>query len=187
MSKALYDSAECYRRFLEGDEQAAARIMDEFFFGLVYYIDCYLHDVHSAEDIAMDVMAELFSRRRKYDSRSSLKTYLYMLGRSRALDRLRHTKRIVFSPLSEASETPDEQACLEEKVLSEERARVVRDAVSALPEEMREAVHLVYFEELSYEEAAAVMKRSRKQVDNLLYRAKKELRSALGEEGKDLL
>ena len=187
MSKVLYDSAECYRRFVEGDEQAAARIMDEFFFGLVYYIDCYVHDVHSAEDIAMDVMAELFSRRRKYDSRSSLKTYLYMLGRSRALDRLRHTKRISFSPLSEAEQTPNEHAQLEEKVLAEERARLVRNAVSALPDEMREAVHLVYFEELTYDEAARVMKKRRKQVDNLLYRAKKELRSALGEEGKDLL
>ncbi len=187
MSKALYDSAECYRRFLEGDEQAAARIMDEFFFGLVYYIDCYLHDVHSAEDIAMDVMAELFSRRRKYDSRSSLKTYLYMLGRSRALDRLRHTKRISFSPLSEAEQTPNEHAQLEEKVLAEERARLVRNAVSALPDEMREAVHLVYFEELTYDEAARVMKKRRKQVDNLLYRAKKELRKTIGEGGRELI
>ena len=53
--------------------------------------------------------------------------------------------------------------------------------------EQRLAVHLIYFEELSYEEAARVMKKNSKQVDNLLYRAKKTLRDILGEEGEQLL
>lgn len=187
MSREMYDSAECYRRFLEGDEAAASRIMEEVFFGLVYFIDGYVHDVHSAEDIAMDVMAELFSRCRKYDSRSSLKTYIYMLGRSRALDHLKRRKKVEFAPIEAAAGVSDERAQLEEKVLATERERAVREAVLKLPEEMREAVHLIYFEELSYEEAARVMRKSRKQVDNLLYRAKKELRAILGEGGRELL
>ena len=40
---------------------------------------------------------------------------------------------------------------------------------------------------MTYEEAAKVMEKSRKQVDNLLYRAKKELRVLLREEGEPLL
>lgn len=40
---------------------------------------------------------------------------------------------------------------------------------------------------MTYDEAARVMKKSRKQVDNLLYRAKKELRIILGEDGELLL
>ena len=40
---------------------------------------------------------------------------------------------------------------------------------------------------MSYEEAGKVMKKTRKQVDNLLYRAKSELRTILGEDGEDLL
>ncbi len=187
MSKQRYDSAECYRRFISGDEDAANQIMDEVFLGLVYFIEGYVHDVHSAEDIAMDVMAELFSRRRKYDSRSSLKTYIYMLGRSRALDSLKRSRIVGFAPLSAAENLSAESELLEERVLTSERKRIVHDAIARLPEDMCEAVHLIYFEELSYEEAARVMKRSRKQVDNLLYRAKKELRSILGDEGKELL
>ena len=187
MSKVKYDSAECYRRYLDGDEGAAAQLMEDVFFGLVYFIDGYVHDVHSAEDIAMDVMAELFSRRRKYDSRSSLKTYIYMLGRSRALDHLKRRKKVECAPIEAAAGVSDERAQLEEKVLATERERAVREAVLKLPEEMREAVHLIYFEELSYEEAARVMRKSRKQVDNLLYRAKKELRAILGEGGRELL
>jgi RNA polymerase sigma-70 factor (ECF subfamily) len=48
----------------------------------------------------------------------------------------------------------------------------------------RLAVHLVYFEQLSCEEAAKVLKKSRKQVYNLLYRAKNTLRAVLGEESE---
>ena len=44
---------------------------------------------------------------------------------------------------------------------------------------MRAAVHLVYLEEMSYAQAARVMKKSQKQIDN---RAKKELRRILGED-----
>ena len=46
---------------------------------------------------------------------------------------------------------------------------------------------VVYFEDLTYDEAAKVMKKNRKQVDNLLYRAKKELRIILGKDGELLL
>ena len=44
---------------------------------------------------------------------------------------------------------------------------------------MRVVIHLIYFEDLSYDEAGKVMKKSRKQVDNLLYRAKKSFASFL--------
>ncbi|MBO6061120.1 MAG: hypothetical protein J6P98_03260 [Clostridia bacterium] len=48
-------------------------------------------------------------------------------------------------------------------------------------------MHLVYLEEMTYAEAAAVMHKNRKQIDNLLCRAKKELAAVLGEEGRALL
>lgn len=51
---------------------------------------------------------------------------------------------------------------------------------------MKIAVHLVYFEGLSYEETGKVMKKSRKQIDNLLYRAKGKLKIALSEKGVEL-
>ena len=51
------------------------------------------------------------------------------------------------------------------------------------PEDMAEALYLMYFEDLSYEEIARVMKVSKKQVDNLLYRGKKQLRAILEEGG----
>ena len=94
---------------------------------------------------------------------------------------MRRRNRIEFTELSEAK-TADDEAELEEAVLADERKRELNAALRELPEDMQAAVHLVYFDGLTYEEAAKVMKKSKKLIDNLLYRAKNELRSILGEE-----
>ena len=175
------NGAESYRRFLDGDESAFDEIMKELFRGLVFFVNGYVRDVHTAEDIAIDVFADLIVHKHRYNFKVSLKTYLYMLGRSRALDFLRHRRTACTVELSEARDVPDDERTLEEEVIADERLRAVTDAVSKLPPDMRDAVHLVYFDGLSYDEAARVMKKTRKQIDNLIYRAKKALREELGE------
>ncbi|MBD9118961.1 MAG: RNA polymerase subunit sigma-24, partial [Clostridiales bacterium] len=76
---------------------------------------------------------------------------------------------------------------MEELALAGDRQRRVNAALAQLPRDMAAAVRLVYFEEMTYAEAARVMGKKSKQVDNLLYRAKRELQSILGEEGMELL
>ena len=180
------DNGACsYRRFLDGDESAFEDIMKELFRGLVFFIDGFVRDTHAAEDIAIDTFSDLVVHRHRYNFKVSLKTYLYMVGRSRALDYLKHRKVIDFVELSES--LTDETAALEDIMLADERKRQVNAALAKLPADMRGVVHLIYFEEMTYEEAAKVMKKNRKQVDNLLYRAKKELRIVLGKDGELLL
>ncbi len=181
------NGASSYRRFLDGEESAFEDIMKELFRGLVFFIDRFVQDIHAAEDIAIDTFSDLIVHKHRYNFKVSLKTYLYMVGRSRALDYIKHRKVLEFVELSRARDLADDGASLEEIVLADERKRVINAALEALPEDMRVAVHLIYFEEMTYEEAARVMKKNRKQVDNLLYRAKKELRIILGEDGELLL
>lgn len=175
-----------YRRFLDGDDGAFDDIMSEHFRSLVFFIDRYVHDEHAAEDIAIDVMSDLIVHKHRYNFRVALKTYLFMIGRSRALDYLRHRRVIDISELSEETAVDDGSA-LEDVVIADERKRTVNRAIDGLPVEMRVVIHLIYFEDMSYEEAARVMKKNKKQVDNLLYRAKGALRLALGEDGEMVL
>lgn len=181
------DNGACsYRRFLDGEELAFDEIIKEYRNGLTYFILRYVHSEAVAEDIAVDVFMDLLVHPHRYNFRNTLKSYLYLLGRCKAIDYLRHQKKLQMVELTDDAGEPEEDA-LFAKVFSEERKRVLHQAIGQLPADMREAVHLVYFEELSYEEAAAVMRKKRKQVDNLLYRAKTELRTILGEEGRLLL
>ena len=180
------NGASSYRRFLDGEDGAFDEIIKELFDKLVFFINRYVHDLHTAEDIAIDVFSDLLVNKNRYNFKVSLKTYLFMLGRSRALNYIKHRKVIDFVALKNA-ENNTENISLEETVIFEERKRVVNNALAKLTEDMRVAVHLVYFESLSYEEAAKVMKKTKKQVDNLLYRAKGELRIILGKDGELLL
>ena len=181
------NGASSYRRFLDGDESAFDEIMEDLFYKLVFFIDRYVHDVHTAEDIAIDALSDLVVYKHRYNFKVTLKTYLFMIGRSRALDYIKHRKIIDFAEITEADGVQDDEKSLEETVLADERKRVVNAAVDKLPDDMRVVIHLIYFEEMTYDEAARVMKKNRKQVDNLLYRAKKELRIILGEDGELLL
>ena len=178
------NGASSYRRFLDGDEGAFSQIVADLFPGTVGFIDGFVRDYHTAQDIAIDVFSDLIAYPNRYNFRVSLKTYLYMLGRSRALDHLRRQKHIRFVELSEADILADERSDLEQQLLADEQKQAVNAAIAKLPQDMQAAVHLVYFEQMSYQEAAQVMKKNHKQVDNLLYRAKKELRIILGEDGE---
>jgi len=181
------NGASSYRRFLDGDEGAFDDIVNELFRKLVFFVNGYVHDVQTAEDIAIDVFSDLIANRHRYNFKITLKTYLFMLGRSRALDYIKHRKVVNFVELSVAENLPDDSRSLEEIVLNDERKRIVHSAVAKLSDDMREAIHLVYFEDMTYEQAAKVMKKSNKQVGNLLYNAKKKLRIILGEDGEQLL
>ncbi len=182
------DNGACsYRRFLDGDESAFDEIMNELFRGLVFFVNRYVNDVHAAEDIAIDAFSDLIVHKFRYNFKVSLKTYLYMIGRSRALDYLKHRKVIDFVGLPEAYDVPSDEVSLEEMVITDERKRIVNSAILKLSDDMREVIHLIFFEEMTYDEAAKVMRKNRKQVDNLLYRAKKELRIILGEDGDSFI
>ena len=181
------NGASSYRRFLAGDETAFDEILDLYRENLIFFINRFVRDTAAAEDLAIDAFLELLVHKNRYNFKTSLKTYLFMLGRSKAIDYLRHRARWKTIELSEAQGEEDSGFSIEDRLLAEERSRVLSAALETLPEEMRCAVHLIYFEGLSYEETAKVMKKSKKQVDNLLYRAKRKLRSVIGMEGETLI
>ncbi len=183
----MFDGAGSYRRFLNGEEGAFDEIMNELFRKLVFFIDGYVHDSYTAEDLAIDVFSDLIVHKHRYNFKVSLKTYLFMIGRSRALDYIKHRKVIDFVEINEAEDFSDDERVLEQTVLDDERKRMVNEAITKLPEDMREVVHLIYFEDMTYAEAAKVMKKTAKQVDNLLYRAKTQLRIILGKDGEQLI
>lgn len=178
--------ASSYRRYLDGDEEAFDRIVTEYFEPLVSFVDGYVRDTSASEDIAMDVFADLIVYRHRYDPRWAFRTYLYMLGRSRALNYIKRRGILRFEPLKEAWELPDGENSPEEQLLQKEQNKALREALASLKQDQQEAVCLVYFQGFSCDDAARVMRKSRKQVYNLLFRAKSNLRSILGEEGANL-
>ena len=172
---------ECYRRYLEGDESAFTELVTLYRDPVTFFIGRYVHDPCAAEDLAMDVFLDLVLHPGRYRGGTPMKAYLLMLARSRALDWLRQRKRRPSVPLEDAEAWLADAHSLEERILRNERARELHQAIALLPQDQQTAVHLVYFADCSYAEAAKIMRKTEKQVDNLLTRAKKALRGKIGE------
>ena len=181
------NGASSYRRFLNGDESAFDEIMERYFDSLIFFINRYVRDLHAAEDIAIDVFSDILVHPHRYNFKVTFKTYLFMIGRSRALNYIKRNRKFKTIELTEIEDHIGHEFCFEEAILRSERQKAVNNALIQLNDDMRAAVHLVYFEQLSYEDAAKVMKKNKKQVDNLLYRAKSTLRTILTEEVDNIL
>ena len=177
------NGAGSYRRYLDGDESAFDEILALYRDPLTFFISRYVHDFDAAEDLAIDTFMYLLVHRHRYNFKTPLKTYLFMIGRSRALDYLRHRNKFQMVELQDAAAELPVYLSAEEVYLRDEERRMVWKAMEQLPEEMQTVLFLVYFEDLSYEDTARVMKKNRKQVSNLLYRAKDKLRTILGKDG----
>lgn len=172
-----------YLRFADGDEEAFNEILIEYRKPLTYFINRYVHDLEIAEDIAIDVFMYLLVHKYRYNFKTSLKTYLYTIGRSKALDYLKRKKKFIIIEYSDEYIENLEDTSLMEEIILEERKQRLHKAIQNLSTDMKEAICLVYLEELSYEETSKIMKKNRKQIDNLLYRAKKQLKEILEKEG----
>lgn len=181
--KPMDHAAQCWRRYLDGDESGFDELLKTHRDALTFFLCRYVHDEAIAEDLCIDTYMELLLHKRRYNFKIPLKNYLFMVAHSRAVDYLRHANKFAAVELSEAeSETADGETP-EEILLKTEQSRALSRAMRELPDEMQIAMHLVYIEELSYKEAAKIMKKSPKQVDNLLNRAKTTLRTTLSKEG----
>ena len=181
--RSMDHGAQCWRRYLDGDESGFDELLKTHRDSLTFFLYRLVHDESIAEDLCIDTFMELLLHKRRYNFKIPLKNYLFMIARSRAVDYLRHAKKFATVELSEAENETADNYTPEEILLKNEQSRALSLAMQSLPDEMQVALHLVYIEELSYKDAAHVMKKSPKQVDNLLTRAKSALRTTLSKEG----
>ena len=178
------NGARSYHRFRkEGDESGLVEIIHTYRDVLILYLNTYVHDLHTAEELAEDTFVLLGTKKPKDKSTASFKTWLYTIGRNRALNHLRRHKRRAEVSLDDCSPPVAAVSDPETEYIKEERKRTVHKAMQALKPEYRQVLWLVYFEDFSNKEAALLLKKSVHNVETLVYRARKALKSQLEKEG----
>ena len=85
--------------------------------------------------------------------------------------------------LEELEQEPESDVLLETLVQTDERNRILWRCMDELAPAYREALYLVYFEGMRHAEAAAVMRKTEKQIADLVYRGRASLRKTLEREG----
>ncbi len=172
-----------YRRFLDGDETGLVEIVRDYKDGLMLYINSIVHDIHIAEELTEETFVRLVVRRPADKGNSSFKTWLYTMGRNRAIDYLRHNKRRQEVSLDACTDNAVTSNSVEELYFREEKRRAVHLALSRLKPEHQQVLWLVYFENFSCKQVAKVMKKKVHAVEMLVSRARKALSEELRKEG----
>lgn len=172
--------AMCYRRFLDGEDSAFDEIMDTYHDSLILFINKLVGNYSIAEELAADTFVELLVHRKRFLGKCDFKTYLYSIGRHKAIDYIRREARKKTVSTDEILELSDDQH-IEERFIEDESKRILHQAIEQLSEDYRAAVYLIFFENLSYEDAARILGKNKKQIDNLIYRAKAALKKILTE------
>jgi RNA polymerase sigma-70 factor (ECF subfamily) len=113
-----------------------------------------LRDPVAAEDVVQDSFALLWRRPRAFDARrGSLRSYIAMLARSRAIDRSRtEAVRAAAAERLQASTESVHERSAADTAIERERAAKVVSLLDRLPEQQREAVLLAYGQELTGQE-----------------------------------
>lgn len=173
-----------YRNFLAGDEEGLHLLMERYGSKLTYYIGGYTRDFQDAEDLMIEAFAYLVDKRPTIKE-DCLRAYLYKMCRHLALRFVQKKRRLQVFSFEELTEEPEYDAWNESVGRGNEKDEILHQCMGKLPKDYREALYLIYFEDLSYKEAAAVMKKNEKQISNLLQRGKASLKKLLGNEGID--
>lgn len=172
-----------YRRFLDGDESAFREILDMYSENLIFFINRYVNNISVAQELSEDVFVEILLHKKRYNFKTSLKTYLFTIGRNKAVSYVRRCARRPEYAYEYVENEADRKS-IEDEFIRKEQERELHEALERLNSDYKTVLHLIYFEDMSADEAAAVMKKNKKQIENLLYRAKQALRKELESEVK---
>ncbi len=181
---AMLNGACSYRRFLDGDDDGLAEIIRAYRDPLIFFLNAYFRDLDEAEDAAEEAFIKLAVKKPRYNGKASFKTWLFTIGANVAKDRLRERKRRGEVPIESAADLAAMED-IELSLIRQERKKALHEAMDRLSPEHGRVLRLIYFEDMSAKEAAAVLGKSVHATENLVYKARKALREQLEKEGYD--
>jgi len=158
-------------RLRNGDRSAFEPLVKRYERELFGYLRRYLGDDDLADDVFQNTFVQVFLKIRQYEPGRAARPWLYAIATNQAIDALRRRNRRTADRPAETVSVPDEDG--EARPLFEllpargdappdaadrsEQREQVRSAVGRLPELLRQAVLLVYFQGLKYQDAAEIL------------------------------
>ena len=164
----------------DGDQAAFLELYDRHRQPIFRFAYRLLGSVELAEDVTHDCFLSLIRKPENFrPERASLKTYLYAAARNLALKHFRNQGR--EADMDELTQEPQESPRRGplRRLLDEELADQVREAVFSLSPLQREALILFEYEGLSLNEVAEIAGTDAGAIKARLYRAREGLRRSL--------
>ena len=160
---------------------------------MINYIHRSISDYHRAEDLAQETFIRVLKSASGYEPKCQFKNWLYLIATNLCRNevRNRHRRNTAFlddlvsededvnysGVMRDVSHLPDE---LYEK---KERQLIIQQTLNRLPDNQRLALNLVTYQDLRYDEIAAILDCSVSAVKSLIHRARQNMKTLLLEIG----
>jgi RNA polymerase sigma-70 factor (ECF subfamily) len=175
-------------RLAAGQDTALNDLMERHATPVFHFLCRMVGNEDDANDLAQETFVRVFRARATFHPSEKFSTWLFTIAANLARNhfrwRSRHPNVSLETETGESDQTigstlPAGDPAPNEQALATERAAAVRAAVGKLPEDLREAVVLCEWEELSVANAAVILETTPKAVESRLYRARQILRERL--------
>lgn len=175
--------AELYFQYLNGEEKKLQILIEKLGPNLIFFINSYVHNITIAEDLMEETFTDLIYYKNRFKGKSLFKTYLFSIARNKTFDFMKKKSKLKWISLYELDKMSSDFLDLEKMIIKNEQQQQLYKALNQISDECRGALYLFYYEKMSYEEIAIVMKKNNKQIKNIMYRSKKKLKDIMEKEG----
>ena len=180
------NDVELMARVQSDDKAALARLMERWELPLKSFIGRVVLNASEAEDLAQETFVAVWQNRARFRTGAEFKPWVFTIALNLARKRLRGWRRRPNISLEEwmsadaaRAEESDGDPGTRTVLERAEIAAAVRDAIAALPADLREAIVLFEYEEMSHADIARVVGATPKAVETRIHRAREKLRPVL--------
>lgn len=170
-----------------GDQRAFEMLIHKYQHRIFALIHRYVRDADEVQDVAQEAFIKAWKALPRFRGESAFYTWLYRIAVNTAKNHL--VSRGRRPPGSDVDASEAEQyaggdrlrdiGTPESNVLSQELKTVIEQTIEGLPEELRTAISLREFEDLSYEDIAAIMECPVGTVRSRIFRAREAIDQAV--------
>jgi RNA polymerase sigma-70 factor (ECF subfamily) len=175
-------------RLRKGDPEALGALLERYQNRLYRYLLRLVREPATAEDLFQQTWLRVAEQVKRYDPRRNFDAWLFTVARNLAIDHLRRYRpESLDEPLpsgeSREGQIPSVAETALERVILQERAARLTDAMGSLPAVYREVLTLRFEEEMKLEEIAVVLDAPLSTVKTRLRRSLEGLRRKLELQG----
>ena len=168
---------------VSGAPEDFASVYDRYFVRIYNYVRAQLADAAQADDVTSRVFERVLDRLKTYSpERGAFEAWLFSVARNAVRDHFRSRRWRSFFSLDEAPERPAPEPGMEERLSSEEDRERLAQALQGLDARCRDILGLKFQAGLTNRQIGEVLGLGESHVGVLVYRAVKNLQSALGVE-----
>jgi RNA polymerase sigma-70 factor, ECF subfamily len=144
------------------------------------YVQTFVRQPELAEEVVIDTMMAVWNGARGFTQNSRVSTWILGIARHKALDAVRKTEIYTGAALlDQAAEIADTAEAPLDSIERSRKAQIMLRAIAQLSPEHQEILRLAFYEELPYQDIAALLSIPDNTVKTRVFYAKQQLKGHL--------